>query len=385
MSPISVGKDENMKIKTFKVEQWMNEYEQDAVYNIAETCVDSLSLDELFRLCGTDRERYLDALTARKMTYGDIEGSPELREGICALYENLARESVVTTHGAIGANHLAFYSLLESGDNVVSVLPTYQQLYSIPESFGCDVRILELKKENGFLPDLNELRSLVDEKTRMICINNPNNPSGALMSEKTLRHVAEIASDLDAYVLCDEVYRGLNQEEAYTRSIVDIYPKGVSICSMSKIFSLAGLRLGWLATPDQKAVRSCMEHRDYNTISCGMLDDALASLALKNAEAILGRNKKIVRTNLAILDRWVQAHHPRISYVKPQAGTTALLYYDLDIPSRDFCTDLFRKTGVFLTPGSCFELEHCARIGYACSEATLTEGLKKLSEYLKQL
>jgi aspartate/methionine/tyrosine aminotransferase len=291
--------------------------------------------------------------------------------------------NILTTHGAIGANHLALYTIVEPGDRVISVLPTYQQLYSIPESFGADVQLLKLKPENSFLPDLNELRSLINERTKIICINNPNNPSGALIPEDMLRDIVEIAKSVDAYVLCDEVYRGLTQKEEYSKSIVDIYDKGISVSSMSKVFSLAGLRLGWIAASED-IIAKCFEHRDYNMISCGMLDEIFAGLALKNADKLLERNKSMVKRNLTILDKWV-SKEPHISYVKLQAGTTALLCYDFEMSSRDFCVNLMKKYGVLLTPGSCFELEKCARIGYACSTEILEQGLEKVSEYLKTL
>lgn len=372
-----------MKIKPFKVEQWMNEFEDDAIYNIGETCVHSISLNELFKLSGENSEEYMKMVLDKRLTYGHISGAPEFKEGICHLYESMRPGNILTTHGAIGANHLVLYTIVEPGDRVVSVLPTYQQLYSIPESFGADVQMLKLRPENSFLPDLEELRSLVDDSTKVICINNPNNPSGALMSEEMLREIVEIAERVGAYILCDEVYRGLTQEEGYSKSIVDIYDKGISVSSMSKVFSLAGLRLGWIAASED-IIAECFEHRDYNMISCGMLDEMFAGLALKNADKLLERNKSIVRKNLAILDKWVSGE-PHISYVKPQAGTTALLYYDFEIPSREFCVNLIKKYGVLLTPGSCFELEKCARIGYACSTEVLEQGLEKLSEYLKTL
>ncbi|MFT5874130.1 MAG: aspartate/methionine/tyrosine aminotransferase [Clostridium sp.] len=372
-----------MKIKNFKVEQWMNEYENDAKYNIAETCVYSITLNELFQLVGESPEEYLKKILDMRLTYGDIFGSPELKKGISKLYINMKEENILSTHGAIGANHLVLSTLVESTDRVVAVLPTYQQHYSIPESIGADVQILRLKPENNFLPDLNELRNLINENTKIICINNPNNPSGSLMREDILQEIIEIARSVNAYILCDEVYRGLNQEEIYVKSIADMYEKGISTSSMSKVFSLAGLRLGWIAG-SKEVIEKCCVHRDYNTISCGMLDETFAALALNNAEKILSRNKDIVRKNLRILDEWV-SKEPHISYIKPQAGTTALLYYDFDIDSKDFCIDLIKKTGVLLTPGSCFELEKCIRIGYASSKHKIIEGLEKLSEYIRTL
>lgn len=373
-----------MKIATFKVEEWMNLNETKAKYNIAETCVDSVSLDELFSLAGRDRREFFDTLSRRRMTYGAIFGAEELKAAICGLYRSAGADEVVTTHGAAGANHLALYSLVEPGDAVVSVMPTYQQLYSIPESYGAKVRILKLKREENFLPDLDRLRTLVNEKTKVICINNPNNPTGALMPEETLRGIVGIARRVGAYVICDEVYRFLTQEEGYPESIADLYEKGIAVGSMSKVFSLAGLRLGWIATRSREAMREILLHRDYDTISCGMIDEALATVALEAKEAIIARNRAIVRENLAILDEWI-AKEPRFSYVKPQCGTTALLYCDVDMPSEEFCARLLAETGAFLTPGSCFDEEHCFRIGYACGKEELKEGLAKLSEFVRGL
>ncbi|MDO4561482.1 MAG: aminotransferase [bacterium] len=373
-----------MKIATFKVEEWMNLNETKAKYNIAETCVDSVTLEELFRLAGRDRREFFEKLSERRMTYGEIFGAAELKEAISGLYRTVGADGVVTTHGAAGANHLTLYSLVEAGDAVVSVMPTYQQLYSIPESYGARVRVLKLQKTEGFQPNLDRLRTLVNEKTKVICINNPNNPTGALMPEETLRGIVEIARGVGAYILCDEVYRFLTQEEGYPESIADLYEKGISVGSMSKVFSLAGLRLGWIATRSEEAMREILLHRDYDTISCGLIDEALAAVALEAKEALIARSRRIVRENLAILDEWV-AKEPRFSYVKPQCGTTALLYCDADIPSEEFCARLLAETGAFLTPGSCFDEEHCFRIGYACDKEELKAGLAKLGEFVKGL
>ena len=370
-----------MKIKPFAVEEWMNAWEVGAKYNIAETCVDSISMNELFELTGEDKTEFLNRLCARRLSYGDIEGLPEFRKGVCGLYKTLNIENIVPTHGASGANHHVFYSLISPGDRVVSIMPTYQQLYSIPESYGADVQILHLSKENNYLPDLEKLCRLVTPKTKMICINNPNNPTGALMSEQILREIVEIARSADAWILCDEVYRHLSQEDGWCPSIVDLYEKGISVSSMSKVFSLAGLRLGWIATHDMSVVKSCLSHRDYNLVSCGVFDEMLAAVALKHRDKLLERSRKIVRENLQILDDWVGSE-PHVSYVKPKAGTTALVYYDLDISSYEFCEEMYKKTGAFVTPGDCFEVPHSMRIGYAYGKQDLIDGLKAVSEYI---
>ena len=373
-----------MKIRPFAVEEWMNAYETGARYNIAETCVDSISVDELFRLCGEDSAAFWKRFSARRLTYGDIEGAPAFREGICRLYKTLKPEEVVTTHGAAGANHHVFYSLVEPGDRVISIMPTYQQLYSIPESYGAEVKLLDLTPENGYLPALEQLRELAVPGTKLICVNNPNNPTGALMSTELLREIVEIARSVDAYVLCDEVYRHLTQEDVWCESIVDLYEKGISVSSMSKAFSLAGLRLGWIATHDETVRKALLSHRDYNHISCGMFDEALAAVALQHSDIILERNRGIVRENLAVLDAWVQSE-PRIHYQKPRAGTTALVYYDYAPDSYAFCTRMYHETGAFVTPGDCFEQPKSMRIGYASDVQTLKDGLAAISAFLRIL
>lgn len=370
-----------MKIKPFAVEEWMNAWEVGAKYNIAETCVDSISMDELFALTGENKEKFLTQLCARRLSYGDIEGLPVFRKGVCKLYTSLGMEHIVPTHGASGANHHVFYSLISPGDRIVSIMPTYQQLYSIPESYGADVRILQLRREDRYLPDIDALRRLVTPATKLICLNNPNNPTGALMPESVLREIIDMARSVDAWILCDEVYRHLSQEDMWCPSIADLYEKGISVSSMSKVFSMAGLRLGWIATHDRDVIKSCLSHRDYNLVSCGVVDEMLAAVALKHSDVMLKRSRKIVRENLQILDRWVNSE-PHVSYVKPQAGTTALVYYDLDMPSYAFCEEMYQKTGAFVTPGDCFEQPRSMRIGYAYGKEDLIQGLQAVSEYI---
>lgn len=372
-----------MEIKTFKVERWMNEFEERAVYNLGETCIDSLTTGELLTLCGKDADKYLCSLKDVRLTYGHIFGSPELREGIASLYESMGTDNVVPAHGAIGANNMAITTLIGRGDNIVCVMPTYQQHYSIPESIGAEVRPIRLRPENDFIPDMDEMRTLVDGNTRMITINNPNNPTGSLIPLDVMEEIADIARKHDAYVLSDEVYRGISEDGSYMPSIVDIYEKGISVGSMSKIFSLAGIRMGWIATGDMDVISRIHERRDYDTISCGVVDDMLAALALANKEAIFDRNRAILSRNRAILDDWVNETE-KVRYVRPVAGTTALVYYDKDIPSYDLCVDLIEKKGLLFTPGSCFEMEGCVRIGYAFDSKLLKEGLKIFSDYLNE-
>jgi len=315
------------------------------------------------------------------MTYGAIAGSDRLRDAIAILYDRQARANILVTHGTIGANSLVHQALVSRGDKVISIVPTYQQHYSLPESIGADVQLLHLRPENNFLPDFDELRALAKPGTRMIAVTNPNNPTGALIEGDNLEELVAIARDAGAWILCDEVYRGTNQEgSGFTPSIADIYEKGISTAGLSKAFSLAGLRLGWLAAP-QEVFDAAMIHRDYNTISVGMVDDHFATLAMENFEKILARSREITRRNLRTLASWVN-QEPTVSWVQPRSGTTALLKIELSMSSREFCTSLLQETGVLFTPGSVFDMEGYVRIGYANGPTVLAAGLERVSTFL---
>ncbi|MFW6000786.1 MAG: aminotransferase [Halanaerobium sp.] len=370
-----------MEIAPFGVEEWMNKYEVDAEYNIAETCVESLTVEELLNLTDNPEEKIAE-IKKMKLTYGDIMGSKGFKNGVKSLYKNVKAENILPSHGAIGANFLLLYSLLEAGDKVVSVFPTYQQLYSIPESFGAEVKKLELRYEDGFLPDLDKLEELVAQDTKLIAVNNPNNPSGVMMGRELLEKIVEIAASADAYILSDEVYRGLDPAKDVP-AVVDIYDKGISVGSMSKIFSLAGLRMGWLAGP-KEVIEKCQLHRDYTTISNGMIDDYLSVIALENKDKILERNLKKVNTQLKILDKWVK-NEELIEYVKPSGGTTAFLHYKLEMDSEDFSKRLYKEKGVLTVPGTAFGRDRFLRIGFAGNENELKIGLKKLKEFLSEM
>lgn len=372
-----------MKIKPFGVEEWMNEYENDAVYNLGETCVKSITVKELLDFQGRGKEA-LEEIYEMQLTYGAIPGTDKLRKEVADLYQTGGIPNVVIAHGGIGANHLVFSALVEPGDEVVSVMPTYQQHYSIPEALGATVKILPLTLENDFLPDIGELKKMVSKNTKLIAINNPNNPSGSLMDKKCLEEIVAVAKEFDAYILSDEVYRGLSHEgEAFGPSIFDLYDKGISTGSMSKVFSLAGLRIGWIMA-SEATVKEINIHRDYNTISCGKIDDFLAGIALEHKGKILNRNRNLILENAKILDAWVK-REPRISYTKPKAGTTAFIKYDYQIKSKDLALRLLRDTGAFVVPGAALEQEGYLRIGYANDPEAVREGLKKISEYFRIL
>lgn len=192
-----------------------------------------------------------------------------------------------------------------------------------------------------------------------------------------MAEIAAIARTADAWLLVDEVYRG-----RLVPSVADLYEKGISTCGMSKMFALAGLRLGWVAGPAE-VLEAVSHHRDYTTISVGQIDEHLAALALEASDRVLRRSRDILDANLATLSDWVE-NDPHIIWVPPRAGTVALLRYDLDIPSERLCLSLLAETGVLLTPGSVMGVEGTVRIGFGNTARELRDGLPRISAFLAQ-
>ena len=229
----------------------MNEWETRCTYNLAETCVASITIEELLALSGGSADDLSDLLSM-KLTYGDIEGSPRLRKAIAGLYAQQSTDDITVTHGTIAANMLVHKAIVEPGDHVISIVPTYQQHYSIPKSIKAEVTTLALREEDSFLPNLEALKLAVKPNTKLIALTNPNNPTGALIEQPMLEEIVSIADSVGAYLLCDEVYRGTAQTgDGMSASIADLYAKGISTAGMSKVFSLAGLRIGWVVAPKE--------------------------------------------------------------------------------------------------------------------------------------
>lgn len=358
-----------VKIEPFAVEQWMDEYETTpGVLNIAETCAASVSIDDLGTLSKKrDATNAVDLST--KLTYGAIRGSEKLRGLVAALFDETAAplpaDKILITQGAIVANFLGLYTLIGPGDHVICVYPTYQQLYGVPKSLGAEVSLWKLRRENGYVPDVTELESLVKSNTKMIILNNPNNPTGATIPKAALSSIVEFARARDIIILSDEVYRplyhSLPSDADIPPSILSFgYDKTVSTGSMSKAWALAGIRLGWVASRDKAIIDAVAEARDYTTISVSQLDDQVASYALSDAvrPALIKRNLELARTNLTLLGEFVDGHKGVCSWVKPTAGTTAFIQFtDGGKPVDDvaFCLDVLDKTKVMFLPGSkCF-------------------------------
>lgn len=372
----------------FAVEQFMDKYETNIKYNMGETCVDSLLINEILaNLPDLERRKATDTLLGSQLTYGHIRGSPELKQAIALLYGGeIKPEHVVVTNGAIGGNFLAFYTLVNPGDHVLVVDPSYQQLSSVPQMFGGDVEPFELNYEDEYMPDLEKLETTISTKnTRLLVINNPNNPTGCVWENEILEKIVAICQKHNTTILCDEVYRPLFhfEPELEIKSIVDFdYENTVSSGSMSKAFSLAGLRLGWIVSKNEKFLNGFWEKRDYNTISVSVLDDAMATLALQNVDFILGRNHKICQRNLAAIDKFITDSKGAAEWIRPRGGSTCFIRIKKG-KTMTMAQDLAENHGVLVVPGEVFRKPGWLRVGFGNSEKSVTEGLKVLHKWIE--
>lgn len=368
-----------MKLDNFKVESWMTLHEQDCLYNLADTCVNSLSLEDLFKYCDNSKD-VINQLLKIKLNYGPIEGSLDLKEKILKLYDKGNLNNIAISHGCISANELVLTTLLSKDDHLICIKPTYQQLYSLPNSYGVKTDFVELKEEKNWEVRPQQFEELINNKTKMICLTNPNNPTGTTFSKTFLIELVEIAKKHNLYILCDEAYKGVGEDEEV--SISDIYDYGISTASLSKTLGFAGIRLGWIKGPSDLIVK-INERRDYHMISTGHIYDYLGTLVLDNYKEIHKRSLEICKTNRGILKQWLE-EEKHISCVLPRAGTIAFLKYDIDMPSAEFCIKLQEETGVFFVPGSCFDEEYHLRFGLGNDPIEVKKGLTVFSDWLKQ-
>jgi len=232
----------------------------------------------------------------------------------------------------------------------------------------------------------------------MIVVNNPNNPTGATIPEALLRDIVDFARARDIVVLSDEVYRplfhGLPEADVPPSVLSFGYEKTVSTGSMSKAYSLAGIRLGWVASRDKGIVEAVAAARDYTTISVSQLDDQVASYALSNEAlpALMERNMQLARTNAKLLGDFVVRHASVCSWLPPTAGTTAFVQFRSGgepVDDEKFSLDVLQTTKVLFMPGSrCFghskDFKGFVRIGYVCETSVLEEALGKLGEYVEE-
>ncbi|MBK8048317.1 MAG: aminotransferase class I/II-fold pyridoxal phosphate-dependent enzyme [Anaerolineales bacterium] len=243
-----------------------------------------------------------------------------------------------------------------------------------------------IRPENGFRYDVDELEELLTPKTRLIVLNTPHNPTGAMIPDQDLRRIYALADSVGARVLCDEAYRWLAVPggEAFAPPVFDLGERGISVGTLSKPFGLPGLRVGWMAAP-KEIVAKCWSMRDYVSLSPGKLNDALAQLAIRHRAQIVARNSAIIEANLAAAQTWIDANADLVDWQPPRGGLLALLHYTLAMPSLALADRLATEYSVMLAPGSAFGYEQYLRIGIGQHPAVFHAGLAAAGKCFRAL
>ena len=367
----------------------MTRHETHVRYDIAESGILPLSTNDLlaFEPPGK-RAATLASLLALPLGYSEARGTEQLRSMLAETYARGDADHILVTTGAIEANYLLFNELLDARDHMVAPHPAYQQLYTVPKAIGCDVSLWHVGPETGYRYDVDALERLVTPRTRVIIVNTPHNPTGAMLSPADARRVYGIAESVGATVIGDEAYRWLEVPggEPFAPPMFDLGPRGVSVGTLSKPFGLPGLRIGWIAGPPD-LVRACWGLRDYISLSPGKLNDALACLGLKHRDAIVARNRQIIQANLAAASSWIDTRS-YLTWTPPRGGLLALLKYDagtLPMPSLELADRLATDWSVMLAPGSAFGYEHHLRLGIGQRPDVFTRGLEEAGRCFDQI
>jgi len=349
-------------------------------YNLSESGVHPLRVSEL--LGGEDVE-FLNW----SLGYVQTNGTEGLRRAIAAVYLGADAENVLVTNGSSEANFVSVWSFLEREAEVVVMLPNYMQIWGLAKTFRAKVKPFRLRETHGeWKPDMAGLRRAVGRRTKLIAVCNPNNPTGAVMREKTVDEICDIAGKVGAWILSDEVYQGAELDGVMAPTFWGRYKKVIVVNGLSKAYGLPGLRVGWIVTTKDLAEKLWSYH-DYTTICPTALSDYLARKALQPEmrAKILARTRRILQKNLPIVKDWVDQHKESFSFTPPQAGAIVYLKYNLKINSSQFADRLLREKSTLIVPGDHFGMDGYLRIGYGSPREYLTAGLNRMSEMVEQI
>lgn len=398
-------------IAPFEVTAWVDEHAHNVKHDLAGSVCAPLSIKDLIELSRqSDETRKALDFNLIDLDYNSpMQGGYKLRDNLAALYSiqahgdrkhTVTRENILTCNAGIDANHIVLAALIGPTDHVICHYPTYQQLYEVPRSLGAEVSLWRSDPANGWKLDVGVLRSLVKHNTKMIILNVPQNPTGVIIPQWQLEEVVALARDRGIIVFCDEAFRPLfhgisSSHPDCPDSIVHLgYEKVVATGTMSKGFSLPGIRAGWIVSMDPQIVRDCFKMRYYTTTTVSQLNEAVASEALDDrcVHAILDRNLANCKSNVRAWQDFITEHEWACSWTQPIAGTTALVKFHRDgrpVDDVKLCLLAQEKADVCLIPGrKCFgdgvDFEGYVRIGVGLHPTRVREGLSKLAEFMKE-
>ncbi|MGB6643726.1 MAG: aminotransferase class I/II-fold pyridoxal phosphate-dependent enzyme [Candidatus Cybelea sp.] len=366
----------SVTLDTFALERYFARYEFSTRYLLCSSDAQAMPVRDLLALEPDSMQRLADL----SLGYTESRGSPALRQSIASLYEHRDPESVLVHAGSDEALFAFANVVLARGDQFIVQFPCYQSHYSIAQAIGAELLRWHSDLTREGSPGVEELERLVTPATRAIVLTTPNNPTGYAFGKKEIERVVEIARKNGLWLFSDEVYRGLEREAERIPAICDLYERGVSLGGLSKAYGLAGLRIGWIATPDPTLYGKMAAFKDYLSICNSAPSEFLAQLALANHEHLLERVRRIVARNLGCLDGFFARRTDLFEWTRPRAGTTAFVRY-LRGSSEAFCARAVEEAGVLLLPSTIYDAgdEHL-RFGYG--RTNLPEALAAFERFL---
>ena len=363
-----------MSFQPFEMERWQSTYEHDVLFNLSESGVEPLTLGEFAEMAGLDADAVLDTL----LEYNPSKGSLPLRERVAALYPGGSAAGVLVTNGGAEANFVTSWDLCVPGDEVVYVAPNYMQVPGMATNWGCTAIPWKLEEERGWQPDPAALHELVTEKTKMILVTNPNNPTGSIMPESTIDAVVEAAERVGAWILADEIYRGAELDGVESPTFWGRYDRTMITSGLSKAYGLPGLRLGWAMVPEDR-VEQLWARKDYTSISMGALSDKLATFALRDdvRDKLRQRTRSILNANWPLLEEWLKSRSDTFSWRPPDAGAIVYARYDMPIGGLELAERLRVEADCLIVPGEHFDMPNYVRLGFGPHPERLLEALDR--------
>jgi len=344
-----------MKPTPFKLERYYSLYEFSSKYSICNSDCEALTIGELLAI----EEGASDAFQNQWLGYTETPGHPKLRHEISQIYESIATDNILV------CTYLFCLSNLESGDEVIVQTPCYESLQSIPISIGCTVKSWDVQySEKGPSFSIDELKDIISEKTKVIFLNSPQNPTGFHFSKEEQAAIVALARDNDCIIFCDEVYRELELEESYRLpAFADVYEKGVSIGVMSKSYGLPGLRIGWVVSQHRKILDNIAIIKEYTTICNSAPSEFLAEVALRNRHLLLARNLAIVKENMLLYDDFFTRHKALFSWFPPKAGPISFVKMNIDTDDKSFAEKALKEKQLLVLPGWIYDYPGFFRVG----------------------
>ncbi len=366
-----------MRLEPFRLERYFAQYEFSTPYLLCCSDCESMEVGELLALEPGAESRF----SSLRLGYTDSLGHPELRQAIATLYDHIRPDQVMVHAGAEEAIFNFMQVALSPGDHLIVHAPCYQSLSEVARGIGAEVTPWQGNPERGWELDLDVLKGALTARTKVVVVNFPHNPTGFLPATAFVQELSMLSERHGFIIFSDEVYRGLELERSdRLPAMADVNERAVSLGVMSKTYGLAGLRIGWVATRNQRLFEELAAFKDYTTICSSAPSEFLATLALRHAAAIAGRNLQIIRDNLKRLDRFFSTHREMFAWHRPKAGSIAfpmLRHQRVD----EFCADLRQKKGVLLLPGTLYGPGfNSFRIGFG--RRTLPEALERLEQYV---